>query len=109
MSRYSIVYMESTNVLRLSGLQDQAGNFVNDATVTLEEILTVDGKVAVGGLTVPVTLVYVTSSDGVYEAKLATSVQFVESQQYDAKVKAVASNGDQATWKERIRALYAQS
>ncbi|MEO1035216.1 MAG: hypothetical protein AAFX44_06605 [Pseudomonadota bacterium] len=101
MGQYSQLAVGSTNIARVDGLQDQNGNYQNDANVTLENLTTTRG-VAVANVTFPLTLVYVQGSNGRYEVALPLAADIVENKTYVATFKAIGSQQYQAQWTERV-------
>lgn len=99
---HSIIYLNNSHTVRLDGLVDKDGSYVNDATVTLQSLLDKSGN-AVSGVTVPLTMSYVSGSNGRYEGALDESLSITAEQWYTATVRAV-SGSTQGQWKERLRA-----
>lgn len=82
-------FVGNTNLLRIDGLRYAPdGAYVNNATVQLIELKDAAG-VAVTGVTLPISLVYVPGSDGCYEIGLSDAVAFVAGTTYYAKIKAM--------------------
>lgn len=78
------------------GLYDEDNGVpINDATVELLSITDEATGLAVAGVTLPITLVYLAASNGVYKAKIPATAAFVEGRSYDFKVRALAPGGDQ--------------
>lgn len=101
MSSHSTVYVANSHIIRLDALRDQDGSYVNDATVTLQSLVDKDGD-AVSGVTVPLTMSYVSGSDGRYEGALDESLGISAERWYTATVRAV-SGSTQGQWQERLR------
>lgn len=104
----SLIAVNSTNVCRVHGLVDHEGVFQNDAVVTLEELVTARGTPVVG-LIVPLTLDYVTGSNGNYEALISHNVSLVVSMRYKAKFLAVGSQGYRREWIEPVRCEHGEA
>lgn len=104
---HAILYKGTTSLLRLSGLQNESGAYVNGATVTLESLTERQTGDAVTGLSVPLSMPYA-GGDGVYEASLAATLNVDENGIYIAEIKAVIG-GIEAIWKETIRVKYARA
>ena len=95
---------DNTSVVEVNGLKDSiTGSFENAATVTVEDILDKD-NVSVTGITFPVTLIYVASSNGIYRGNLPATAGFISGQLYNLTIKAVAS-GSTANWKNKLFAV----
>ncbi len=105
---HSTIYIATTTILRLSGLQDSDDVFQNAATVTLEALLKRDDDTVVTGISVPVAMPYIVASDGVYEAVLPSNLGVVAGEAYVATLKAI-SGILTSTWKETIRAKDARA
>lgn len=89
-------FIANTNVLQLEGLKNSlTGAFLNSATVTV----TVKGPdgVNVSGETWPLTMDYVTSSNGNYRGILAHSLPFTK-REYVAHVDANGGAGLIGHW-----------
>jgi hypothetical protein len=68
---HSVLFVGNNSaILQLDRLQDDAGVFQNDATVTVTAVTTAAGS-AVSGISVPIALAYVPGSNGRYEAALS--------------------------------------
>lgn len=103
------VYLSADNLLKVSGLIDQAsgGTYQNAATVTA----TVKNRAghAVTGQTWPLTLTYVPASDGQYEGVLEDAMVLKEGTEYFCEVTADAGAGKRAFWRLPLVAQYATS
>ncbi len=87
----------SDNVVELSGLKNEiTGAFINNATVTAK-VVDRNG-VDVAGQSWPVTLTYVSSSDGVYRGTLSDSMSLARFDLYTVQVTASAGAGLQQYW-----------
>ena len=84
MSDRLLAYVENDNVLEVDKLTDVDGTYVNNATVTCTEIRpAAGGDDILGG---PVTLTYVTASNGRYRATLQDTLALVADVAYEAIV-----------------------
>jgi hypothetical protein len=91
-----ILYDESTGLFRIEGLKKTVAgveNYVNDATVTLQEILDANDVDQLGG---PVSLAYVAASNGDYEG--FQIIDLTAEAQYTAKITAVSGTLQRAWW-----------
>jgi hypothetical protein len=91
-----IAYLNSDNIITISGLKDvTADTFINTATcaVTLYD----SNDVEVSGETWPLTLNYVSASDGIYRATLADTLS-VSAGEYTAIVTADDGAGQKRTF-----------
>ena len=103
MSKHSIAYVGNTLIAEVGGLRDDAGQYQNDAVVTIETIIDRNGE-QISGIVFPVSLSYVGSSNGTYRAAIGATVGFEAEKWYTATFKAVAGSGAVMIVKERIRA-----
>jgi hypothetical protein len=88
-----MVYL-SDNIIELRGLYDETeAEYVSDATVevTLTDLKT---DVAITGETWPLTMAYVTASDGYYRATLVDSLGVTKGQALRATVEAVKGDAN---------------
>lgn len=82
-------FVANTNNLTLQGLKDAlSGAFINDATVTVT-VKTAAG-VDLGGASWPMTMDYVSASDGDYRAVLSAALPFLNGKHYVAYIEAQA-------------------
>lgn len=102
----TIIYL-SDNIIQLTGLADSAGDYQNSATVTVT--LTDRAGTEVVGETWPLTMVYVTSSDGNYKATLKDTLTLTRNVKYVAKVSANAGDGKQRYWEIPVIVLVDQT
>ena len=100
----SVFYVGNSAIARVDSLRDEDGNYVNDATVTLESFTNEAGGGAVGGVTTPLTLSYVAGTNGRYEAALSHSLAVTPGEWYVGVFRAVTSGGLRGQWTERVRA-----
>lgn len=101
-TKHSAIYVGNTSVIELDGLADHEGNYENDATVTLESLADKESGAAVTGVSVPVTLNYVSGSNGKYQASVPPGIEITAGALYSAVVKAVSAGGLQAQWTETL-------
>jgi len=91
------IYIGNDNLLEVSGLQNALNDsYINDATVTVT--LTNQAGDAVSGQAFPLTLNYVTDSNGVYRATLEDALALTEGAIYTAKITADAGGDLIGTW-----------
>jgi len=91
-----IIWIANDNLLRLRGLKNtKTGAYENSATVTARVVNAAGADVS--GQSWPVTLTYVPSSNGDYDATLEDALVLTDETQYTVKVWAVAS-GLQGYW-----------
>ena len=102
MATGSIFYKDNTMVIRCDELADLNGVYQNSATVTLESLVVESTGVAVSGVTVPLAMSYVASSDGRYDGSIPVAAAMVVGTSYLATVKAV-SGGNTNQWEERVK------
>ncbi len=83
-------YTGNPNLLELIGFDDQiTGAFINDAVVT-GTIVDQEGA-DVGGVAWPLSMAYVTGSDGDYRATVPPEAEFIAGDCYIAEVTATDS------------------
>lgn len=93
----------STHTLELQGLiNEETSAYINDASSVQVTALTDADGATVGGLTLPLTLNYVASSNGVYRAQLPLSVGFKLGWIYDLTIVATLAGGEKRTFTERF-------
>ncbi len=91
------IFISNDNLLSVEGLKNSSsGSFMNDATVTVR-LKDSDGS-DVTGQTFPVTLSYITASDGNYQMTLENTLNMLEEGIYTATISATASGGLYAEW-----------
>lgn len=101
------IYILNDTVVELRALKNAVTDeYVNDATVTvtIKDIL---GS-AVTGLTFPITLTYVTGSNGIYRATLDKALSLSDGLSYFAEITA-ASGGVDGFWRVPLIAGYRES
>ncbi len=101
--KHSTIYVGNTAIIQLDGLADSDGSYVNDATVTLQSLTDSSGD-AVPGLTTPLSMGYVASSNGKYQALIPHAVELIAGQVYVAMVRATSTEGWRAEWSETLLA-----
>jgi len=102
MNETEILYDDNDMVIELRNLKDEsAGTFVNnaDVTVTLKD----SSGVSVVGDTWPLSMPYVTSSNGVYRATLVDTLSVTPNASYTAIVSADGGVGKQGTWNVDVK------
>lgn len=104
MINYSALYVGNTSIIELDGLADQDGVYQNDATVTLQSLVDKRTGVAVAGITVPLTLHYVASSNGRYRGTIPHDAAVTAGGVYIATILAISSAGQRAQWTETVLA-----
>lgn len=99
-------YINSDQLLSVDGLSDPVtGAYVNNASVTAT-MYEADGVTEVQGVTWPLTVSYVSSSNGNYNGVLDDSRVLVEGNLYWIEVEADAGNDLIKTWRWRDVARY---
>lgn len=84
----------------LEGLKNaSSGSYINDATVTVT-IYESDGTTEVTGVSWPVTMTYVTSSNGNYRGIVSADSNIVACTKYKIKISATDSNSNKGEWLE---------
>lgn len=97
MSNVTTLYVGNDTVLEVRGLKNETtGGFLNAATVTAT-VVDAEGN-QVTGQSWPLTLAYVTGSDGIYRATLAYTVGLVSGARYTAQFTANSGAGLRASW-----------
>lgn len=85
-------FVGNPNLLSLNALQDEVtGSYINDAYV--ETTLQTSAGVDLTGMTWPVELAYVASSDGDYRAVLEADINITAGVKYIALLDAYVSEG----------------
>lgn len=102
MSNHSALYVGNTSIIEVDGLADQDGAYQNDATVTLQSLVDKRTGVAVSGVTVPLTLSYVASSNGKYQGTIPYDAAITAGRTYLATVQAISASGQRARWVETV-------
>ena len=100
---HSTIYVGTTSVAEVDELENQDGAYQNEATVTLESLVDRVTGTAVAGLAVPLTLSYVTASNGKYQGTIPHSVSLSSGRWYIATFLAI-SDGKRTVWEEKARA-----
>ncbi len=92
-----VLFKLNDMVLELQGLKDVVADaFINDATVTVT-LVDKDGTQVVGE-TWPLTMTYVSASDGIYRATLKDTLTVTLGEIYIAQVSANGGAGLQGRW-----------
>ena len=100
-----IIFVANSNLLRLNGLKNEStGQFVNSGA-TVEVTLLDDEDNQVTGATWPISLTYVTDSDGNYEATLPSGLAISPTRCYTALVTADAGGGLVAQFETPLKAV----
>jgi len=107
-SNHSALYVGNTSIIEVDGLADQDGTYQNDATVTLQSLVDKRTGVAVSGVTVPLTLSYVASSNGKYRGTIPHDADVTAGRVYIATILAISSAGQRAQWTETVIAQVRQ-
>src|SRR5690606_34779862 len=102
MINYSALYVGNTSIIELDGLADQDGAYQNDAAVTLQSLVDKRTGDAVSGVTVPLTLSYVASSNGKYQGTIPHDADVTAGRVYIATILAISSAGQKAEWTEGV-------
>lgn len=77
------------NLIILDQLKDEStGSFVNNATVTVESITDSSGN-TISGVTFPISMSYVTGSNGKYQGILEETASLTDYTRYTVTIKAV--------------------
>lgn len=100
----SIIYVGNTTTVRISGIKYSGGSYINNATVSLVSLTDLGSGASVSGITYPVSMEYVSDSDGSYEATLPYSLEIENGRRYTAVVRADTPSGERAEWEERLKA-----
>ncbi len=100
----AIIYLSNDNLLSIEGLMNSSsGSYMNDATVTAT--LKDSGGTNVSGQTFPVSLAYITATNGNYQATLENTLTMVEGNIYTATISATSSSGGlSAQWDLQLTA-----
>lgn len=98
------IYIESDNELTVSSLRNTSdGSFINDASVVVTLFDAGGGEV--GGQVWPLTMGYVSGSDGDYKTTLSDELVLEKNKRYRAKVVADAGAGKKRTWWKNVKAV----
>lgn len=92
-----ILYLENDATLTLTGLTDKAGEYINDAVVTIT-IFDLFG-VEISGDTWPADMDYVAASNGNYLYNLDDLLGFALNTVYKAKSIAIGAGDQSVYWK----------
>ena len=100
-----VTYVANDNVLTLEGLQNAVTDaYINDATVTVT-LYEADHSTEVTGETWPLTMDYVSGSDGNYRATLADTLSLSANDRYYADVSADGGTGLKGFWTTQLVAI----
>ena len=103
MAKAKFLLIANDNLIKLVGLKNEVtGLFVNDAVVTATLFDSLNNEVP--GQTWPVTLVFVTASNGDYQATLQDTVQITAGIFYRLQINA-DGQGLQAQWEPMVEAV----
>jgi hypothetical protein len=96
-----IIYYQSDNILKLTGLKNLAtGAYINNATVNVT--LTRDGGEQVAGQSWPTPLAYVNGSNGEYSCALTRTLVLTPPERIIATITADAGTNLYKTWQIRL-------
>jgi hypothetical protein len=96
-----ILWHENDNLVELAKLRSVDGAYINDATVTLESLVDNAGT-AVTGITPPLAMAYVATSDGTYRVVLPHTLGVVIGQYYVARVRVISGALDANLYKRFV-------
>jgi hypothetical protein len=101
-----VLYVSNDNLLVVDELYDAvAASYLNAATVTVT-VKAADGtNVAGTGITWPVTLSYVATSNGKYRCVLEDAMTLSAGRRYTACITADGGSNKKAYWEVPLRAL----
>ena len=100
-----VAYVANDNVLKLEGLQNAiAATYINDATVSVT-LYEADHATEVTGETWPLSMSYVSGSDGDYRATLADTLSLSPNDRYYADVSADGGAGLKGFWTTQLVAI----
>ena len=103
-----IWYGENDHSLALDGLKNGlTDSYINNATVQAELLDNAGSQIA--GVVQPITLEYVTDSDGKYRATINKVLDVDPRDRIVAKITAVASGPLNATWEEQVSVIKRRS
>ena len=104
-ARVRTLWVDSDNLWTVDELKNVITDaFINTATVTLN-LFEADGVTLVTGAAFPLTVVYVTGSDGKYQATLPNELDLVAKTRYVAQTIADAGSGFHSEWRTPCQAL----
>lgn len=105
MAATDILLIANTNMVWIEGLKnDVTGDYVNDATCSIVEVLDSESAALSGSQNI--LMAYKTSSDGRYYGALPYSISLTEDATYTVHVLAVDGSGQRADWRRVCRAVY---
>ena len=92
-----VIYKDNDNLVEVDELKNSATDaYINNATVTLTAIKDAAG-VTVTGVSFPISMTYVASSNGKYQATVDKAIALVPGQSYTAIIDAASGTLD-AHW-----------
>jgi hypothetical protein len=98
------IYLANSTTVKLEGLESSVdASYVNDATVEMT-IKDAQGN-NVAGETWPLSMVYVTASNGNYLGEVSHALALVDGAEYSASITATVPGGSRAEWVEPLAAL----
>ncbi|MDH5187343.1 MAG: hypothetical protein OEW37_00140 [Rhodospirillaceae bacterium] len=91
------IYVSNDNIITLVGLKDYvADTYINDSTVT---VTVVDSSgTSISGETWPLSLPYVTASNGNYQGTLSDVLVLTADDSYTAQITADSGGGKKGYW-----------
>lgn len=99
------IYIDSDNLVTVDALYDNAAAaYVNNATVTVTLLDRAGNEVS--GETWPVSLSYVSGSDGKYRGTLSDSLVLKKGKYYEVKIEIDGGAGKALTVKRKLPADY---
>lgn len=89
-----VIYKDNDNLVEVDELKNSATDaYINNATVTLTSIKDAAG-VTVAGVSFPISMSYVSASNGKYQATVDKAIALVAGQAYTAIIDAVSGSLD---------------
>lgn len=102
-----VLLIGNDQTVTVLGLKDEiSGDFLN-ATIVTAHIKTKDGK-SVAGENWPITLEYITDSNGDYQGNFDDAIELVNNRNYIVEIAADAGGGLKAFWHFMRMAQYRQ-
>lgn len=103
----STISVNTTVRLKLTGLRDSNGVYQNVAIVQMLSLTPRGSSTNVTGISFPLDIPYVESSNGDYEVEIPANVSFQAGRVYKALIKAVNYQGIEKEWTEIIKVVRA--
>lgn len=101
-----VAFVANTNILELIGLQDAlTGDYINNATVTLVDLVDEENVSVAPFSGSPVTMPYVSGTNGNYRGVLDSELPLVGGQCYIAKIAADGGIDRKGFWEFKFKAL----